>query len=424
MPTKHSLAAHSYPLDEINAYLANPTPQTQKYSHFTIVDQSKLTYKGRTLVPAEQVLRIIQEEYNRSFFGVQKLHSLLQAKYIGISQRQVADFLRNNSVQQQHRIAPTLRHTHPRALVKGKSMLVQADVTLFHRVPLLGIVDVFTRRAVYYVLSAQTAAAVARTFQKYLRTHDKPRAVLCDNGSEFQGAFAAHLAENNIALYHGTPYNSETQGLIERLHRSLKGGLERYQTNNGTNWRSFLNTWVNQYNKAVHSSTGFSPDELHHADPDSWRVARALKKMERANAVLTQRRQKLMAQFDTIQPGDSVRVKRNLKKVLGTASEQRWSAQVYTVAQTGTTFALEGRAGSFPRDSLLKIDPDKLIPGREEQEQPPPPRVVRPRAPPPEPRPRPRPRQRQGQVLAVHPPHGRSTISHAGANRRLRRHRQ
>jgi transposase InsO family protein len=367
MPTKRSLAAYSYPEKEIQAFIGNPSEFQTKYSHFTI-DNGKLTYRSKILVPAEQVHLKIKEEYQKSYMGVQKLHSLLQAKFIGISQRQVGEFLRNSQVQQQHTIAPTLRHTHPRALVSGKNKLVQLDVTIFHKTPLLGIIDVFTRRAAYYILTDQTAGAVTRVFQKYLTTHDMPSAILSDNGSEFLGEFSDFLKKTEIALFHGTPYNSQTQGIIERLHRSLKGGLERYKTDHGTDWRKFVNTWVNEYNKAKHASTGFSPDELHAADDESWKVKKATKCMQKSNENLTKRRAQLMPKFPELSTGDSVRLKRNRKKVLGKASEQRWTTQVYKITtKVGANYALEGQKGSFPRDSLLKIDLEKLIHAREKK---------------------------------------------------------
>jgi hypothetical protein len=81
MPTKRSLAAFSYPAEEIRAYIINPADEAlqKKYGHFNI-QGNQLTYRGRMVVPEEKVHTKIKEEYQKSYVGVQKLHSLLASQ--------------------------------------------------------------------------------------------------------------------------------------------------------------------------------------------------------------------------------------------------------------------------------------------------------------------------------------------------------
>eukprot|EP00732_Lithocolla_globosa_P003031 Lithocolla_globosa_v1_NODE_2236_length_2095_cov_59.551471.p1 type:complete len:367 gc:universal NODE_2236_length_2095_cov_59.551471:908-2008(+) len=349
MPSKRSLAACKDTKAEIDGYIADSTNKSlhAKYQHYTI-QNAHLTYRGKVLVPLEEVSDVIKREYEQCYFGNPKLFQKLSAQYIGISQRNCVAFLRNNEVNQLHKIAPTLKHTEPRKLVKGPNMLWQIDITFFRsgsgrmipgskKIPLLGIVDCFSRKAHYAVLSDESAASVVKALEKYLTSHNKPRCIQSDNGSSFLGDFSLYLTGKTITQVFGRAYCSESQGNIERLHRTLKSGLQKYLSNGGSNWRNFIPAWLNSYNTAIHSSTGYASNILHEAPADSVIARRALKKMEKSNTRLLKKRSKFMQKFSELNIGQSVRILRNRKKTLGRASEARWSKVVDTVAKVENT---------------------------------------------------------------------------------------
>ena len=62
-----------------------------------------------------------------------------------------------------------------------------------------------------------------------------PKAVLSDNGSQFAGfrhgftQFEKFLMNHDILPIHGRAYHPQTQGKIERFHRSMKDELLKYR---------------------------------------------------------------------------------------------------------------------------------------------------------------------------------------------------
>jgi putative transposase len=64
--------------------------------------------------------------------------------------------------------------------------------------------------------------AVAKTGVQHIKVKHRPR-LLSDNGSAFiSEALATYLARHHIQHVRGAPYHPQTQGKIERYHRSMK----------------------------------------------------------------------------------------------------------------------------------------------------------------------------------------------------------
>ena len=64
--------------------------------------------------------------------------------------------------------------------------------------------------------------AVAKTGVQHIKVKHRPR-LLSDNGSAFiSEALATYLAKHQIQHVRGAPYHPQTQGKIERCHRSMK----------------------------------------------------------------------------------------------------------------------------------------------------------------------------------------------------------
>jgi len=59
-----------------------------------------------------------------------------------------------------------------------------------------------------------------------------------------------------------TFYNSRSNGLVERFHRSLNAMLGKVVHMHQTDWPDHLPFVLNAYNTTVHSATGFSPHFL------------------------------------------------------------------------------------------------------------------------------------------------------------------
>jgi transposase InsO family protein len=99
----------------------------------------------------------------------------------------------------------------------------------------LDIIDDCTRFAIRIVAFESTANAVIPSFEAAFREFGMPKAVLSDNGSQFAGfrhgftQFEKFLMNHDILPIHGRAYHPQTQGKIERFHRSMKDELLKYR---------------------------------------------------------------------------------------------------------------------------------------------------------------------------------------------------
>ena len=81
-----------------------------------------------------------------------------------------------------------------------------------------------------FVCSAEDRAQVQPCLEKMFRTYGMPKAILCDNGAPWGSpsqscsvtALGVWLWRLGIDVLHGRPYHPQTQGKLERFHRTLQ----------------------------------------------------------------------------------------------------------------------------------------------------------------------------------------------------------
>lgn len=81
----------------------------------------------------------------------------------------------------------------------------------------------------------QNTLGVKESFEAVFREYGLPKAILSDNGSQFAGfkggytQFERWLMDLDVCPIHGRPMHPQTQGKIERFHRTMKYELLKYQ---------------------------------------------------------------------------------------------------------------------------------------------------------------------------------------------------
>ncbi len=171
----------------------------------------------------------------------------------------------------------------------------QADMTHWSladgtEVEILDFVDDYSRMVtVAVVLPVTTAADVVAAFYQGAGRFGFPASMLTDNGCIFTAqfrngrcGFETELATLGIAIKHGKPYHPQTQGKIERFHKTLKRWL-RKQDRAGSiaELQGQVDYFVRYYNETrPHSARGMVPpkrafDALDKAapDPDKYPMA-------------------------------------------------------------------------------------------------------------------------------------------------------
>ena len=100
----------------------------------------------------------------------------------------------------------------------------------------LDIIDDCSRFLIKIAPFESTVNVVISSFEQAFKEFGMPRSVLCDNGGQFRGLnggythFEKWLMDFDILPIHGSVHHPQTQGKIERMHRSMKEELLRYRT--------------------------------------------------------------------------------------------------------------------------------------------------------------------------------------------------
>ena len=117
-----------------------------------------------------------------------------------------------------------------------------------------------------------SATGVKDSFIQAFREFGLPNSVLSDNGAQFAGAhrglsqFERFLMDLDILPIHGRPIHPQTQGKIERFHRTLKKEALRVTPANMEEARLRLDNWRWIYNEVrPHHSLGLkTPSSVYH----------------------------------------------------------------------------------------------------------------------------------------------------------------
>ena len=138
----------------------------------------------------------------------------------------------------------------------------------------LNIFDDHSRYALVVHPVTSTANIVIPTFQEAFRRYGLPNSVLSDNGAQFAGfrqgftQFEKWLMEHDILPIHGRIKHPQTQGKIERFHRTMKQELLKYRTPEDIEDAiRLLGEWQVKYNTVrPHEALGLRcPSEVYQA---------------------------------------------------------------------------------------------------------------------------------------------------------------
>ena len=94
----------------------------------------------------------------------------------------------------------------------------------------LDIIDHFSKFCNSYLLNTKEKFEIFPHIRDFIDKYDKPNYLVTDNGTEFKNKILTdYCKENRIKFIYGLPYRPHSQGVIERLHRVIKKGLNSYK---------------------------------------------------------------------------------------------------------------------------------------------------------------------------------------------------
>ena len=150
----------------------------------------------------------------------------------------------------------------------------QSDMTHWHlddgvHCEIINIIDDYSRAVLASVaVTTATATDVVRVFFDAAATYGLPANMLSDNGAIYTATYRGaatgleiELAALGITFKHGKPYHPQTQGKIERYHRTLKTYLRRRPpAQNLTELQTQIDRFVHLYNEErPHQARGCPP---------------------------------------------------------------------------------------------------------------------------------------------------------------------
>ena len=127
----------------------------------------------------------------------------------------------------------------------------------------LTCLDQFSKHLELYPLTKITSDAVTNHLFSYISTHGRPALILCDLGSQFISE-VFHTFNNSlgIKLIHASSARAQCNGQSERINTAIKSTILALEEE-GHSFFNALRIHKNLYNGSIHSSSGFTPNQLH-----------------------------------------------------------------------------------------------------------------------------------------------------------------
>jgi len=150
---------------------------------------------------------------------------------------------------------------------------------------LVTVLDAYSRYVVHWeLLTSMRAADVRLVVQEALeRTGASPQ-IVSDNGSQFTAKdFKQMVRLFELEHIRIRTYHPESNGVLERFHRSTREALEEVELGTLSRARALIGCWVEHYNaERLHAALYYlPPEEYYRGDPEA-RLTERREKLDRA----------------------------------------------------------------------------------------------------------------------------------------------
>jgi putative transposase len=149
---------------------------------------------------------------------------------------------------------------------------------------LVTVLDAYSRYVVHWdLLTTMTAAAVRVVVQDALKKTGASPEVVTDNGSQFRAKdFKELVRDFELEHIRIRTYHPESNGRLERFHRSTREALDDVELKNLGRAREIIGRWVEFYNsRRLHAALQYLPPaEYWSGDPEA-RIGERKEKLER-----------------------------------------------------------------------------------------------------------------------------------------------
>ena len=211
---------------------------------------------------------ILIQEHSGAHIGINKMTSIVNKKYYGISKQSIVNFV--NQCESCRNFLPlrTLEDVQmiPIAAKYERYIIDCVDFRKYSDVNdgycwILNIIDSFTKFAWSYKLKTKSAIEVKDAIKHCFMHYGVPSTIQADNGKEFTNILLNSLCrEMNVRIIHGRPRHPQSQGMIERFNQTIKRWMAKVLFGNPVKrWIDVHENVTYKYNATVNRSTNKSP---------------------------------------------------------------------------------------------------------------------------------------------------------------------
>lgn len=194
----------------------------------------------------------ISERRVRQFYDTSKVYSRLNARF-------------TNKVNLQPILSDAPLKRLQLDLIDLKALRVKYNGESYRYV--LTLIDVFSRYSWLRPLKTKESREIASILQHIFNEHGQPVVLQSDNGKEFKGAVKTLAQKLGIKCINSRPYRPQTQGKVERSHRSLRKKIAfdfLTMSSKGSNWVQNLGNYARTLNLEKREELGNrSPFEVY-----------------------------------------------------------------------------------------------------------------------------------------------------------------
>jgi transposase InsO family protein len=278
-----------------------------KYKGFQLIN-GKIIYAptGQQVIPDNKVNDTIQDIYDEYGLssGIKKLYEQMSRRYINIKRKDVKAFL-DRQIEYQLTKKP-IRKTNKKMITKDINKIWSIDLIDMNPFIkknkgykyILTCVDNFSRYVMLERLKNKNSKDVAKAIKDIItKVGNKPRAILSDNGNEFNNEILNKYCEDNeIKQIYGLTYNPRSNALAEATNKIVRDTLQRIFVINGNfNWCDYLDEVMKSINDTQLYPTKTTRNEVYLDNKNKGKIRETMTQKQKQN-------------IETLNVGDMVRV--------------------------------------------------------------------------------------------------------------------
>ena len=211
-------------------------------------------FQGKKVLIDTQVERVVETEFEKANgCGARALSLRLHRKYSGLSEKVVDKILKKSSNYHKH--FPKFTNVPKQKVITATNVgeRWQIDLMDMRRESIeyrgesyqyiLTVMDIYSRYVFLRPLTNKTSKLVKQEVESIILEHGPPHIIQCDNGTEFRGSMQKLYRKYDIKVIRSSPYHPQSQGKVERVHRSVRKKLmfKSRQARGYSNWAKSLN---------------------------------------------------------------------------------------------------------------------------------------------------------------------------------------